>query len=447
MKKALSLLLVLIIVFSASLPLTAGAVDINSDNGMFDVSVPIEADAYMLVSLDNGNVLAQKNKDKKKYPASLTKIVTTMVTIENVENLDAQATVSEHAVDVLEGTGAQVAGLQAGDTVSFRKLLSLTMVYSACDACQVLAEAVGGNEAAFVKMMNDWAKKVGCKATNFANPDGLHEDNHYTTAADMLLITLAALKNDTFNEIAGETTCSYGGTTFYHTNYLLNPSESAYYYQYASGIKTGTTTQAGNCVITKAQKGTKNYLAIVLDSPMINDMKGSFVDAKALFEWGFNDLEDRELFDTSAAIGNIAVLYGKKCDTLELGAKEEIVCTVPVDAKAEDIKVEPVKMPKSIEAPIKKGDEICKANITYKGQIIAKTSLVASKDVKFSLLLKIGAVIKQGFNNSPAGNIICLIVLLVIIVLIIRIIHVKKVKKKRALERERRRQKMREERY
>ena len=448
MRKVLSVFLILIILVSASFPLCAGALDINGDKGMFDVTVPIEADAYMLVSLDNGSVLAQKNKDKKKYPASLTKIVTAIVSIENVDDLESETTVSQHAVDVLEGTGAQVAGLQPGDKISYKNLLSLTMVYSACDACQVLAQAIGGDEASFVKMMNDWAKKVGCKNTNFENPDGLHSDNHFTTAADMLLITRAALKNETFSEISSETSCYYSGASFTHTNYLLNPSDSAYYYPYASGIKTGTTTQAGNCVITQAQKGTKSYLAIILDSPMINDMKGSFVDAKALFEWGFNNLEDRELFNTSDALGSISVLYGKKCDTLQMNAKESVITAVPTDADKSDIKVEPVKMPENIEAPIKQGDEICKANITYKGKIIAKTTLVASKDVKFSLMLKIGAMIKNGFNNSPVGNIICLIILLVIIVLTVRIIQVKKIKKKRAAERERRRrQRLKEEDY
>ena len=436
MQKVISVFFVVLILVLSLSPLYCAAKDLNNGEGMFEVSVPIEADSYMLVSLDDGNVIAQKNKDKTKYPASLTKIATAMVTIENVEDLEQSVSVSQHAVDVLAGTGAQVAGLEAGDKITYSKLLSLTMVYSACDACQVLAEAVGGNEAGFVKMMNEWAKKCGCKNTHFMNPDGLHDKNHYTTASDMLLMTCAALKNKTFVEASTAKFCEYAGAIFPHTNYMLNPAQGSYYYKYAQGIKTGTTTQAGNCVITKADKDGKNYLAIVLDSPMMyiggNEMKGSFIDAKALFEWGYNDLSQKQIYNTAQTVSDIAVLYGKDRNELDLCVKSDLNALVPSGSDEKDFELKQISAPEAVEAPVKKGDTICKAQIIYKGKIIAETTLVAGEDVKLNIFAKAGAVIKGGFSKRPVLNVLCAVVLFAIAVFVIRVIRVRALKKKKA---------------
>ena len=146
MKRLLSFFIsisLLITVFAA-VPFEAGAKDKNNDEGIYIVSSEIFADAYMLINLDDDNypVIAQKNKDKRKYPASLTKIATAMVIINNVKNLKEKATASQNAIDVLANTYAQVAGIQPGDTLTIEELLSLIMVHSACDACTVAAEYV-----------------------------------------------------------------------------------------------------------------------------------------------------------------------------------------------------------------------------------------------------------------------------------------------------------------
>lgn len=171
------------------------------------------------------------------YPASLTKIVTAMVTLNNVSNLQEKVTVSENAFNILLGTGAQVAGLEIGDTLTVEQLLYLTMVHSACDATEVLAEYVGGTRENFVKMMNDYAASLGCTNTNFENPDGLHDDNHYTTASDLAKITLDALKNSTFTKIAYTVEYEYNGQNYYNTNLMLRRGYLSYYYEYAKESK------------------------------------------------------------------------------------------------------------------------------------------------------------------------------------------------------------------
>lgn len=438
MKRFISIALAFVFILCALTPVFAQAKDLNNDEGMFEVDVPVDADAYMLVSLDDEvhTVMAQKNKDVKKYPASLTKIVTAMVTLENVSDLQKKVTVSQKAIDALANTDAQVAGLTPGEEISFEQLVYLTMIYSACDACQVLAENVGGSVKGFTDMMNDYAKKCGCKNTHFVNPDGLHDDNHYTTASDMMLITLTALKNKKFNEVCSVWEYEYNGKVYEHTNYMLVPYMKSYYYAPAQGIKTGSTKQAGYCVITKAQKNGRNYLAIIMDSSLKDiggeEVKCSFTDAKALFEWAFEGLEEKELFDTSHSASSIPVLYGKDVETLELNVAKTVSALVPKAAKQEDFEVRMTNAPKSVEAPVKAGDKICDADIVYKGKIVAKTTLVAADDVKLDLFAKIFASIANSFKTKPVLSIFVLLLIIALIVFAARVIHIKNVKKKRA---------------
>ena len=251
MKKLISFLITICLIFVTALPLNAFAADVNDDKGMYQVNEKVYADSYMLVSLDDESypVIAQKNKDVKKYPASLTKIVTAMVTIKNCSDLQKTVKVSKRAIDALSGTGAQVAGLKPGEQLTVEQLLYLTLVHSACDACQVLAEVVAGDVPSFVKLMNDWCKSVGCTNTHLVNPDGLHDPDQYTTAADLKLITIEALKNKTFEKIATTQQYEYNGQTFIHTNFMLDKYHITYYYEYAKGIKTGSTTEAGGKVV------------------------------------------------------------------------------------------------------------------------------------------------------------------------------------------------------
>ncbi|MCD7872155.1 MAG: serine hydrolase, partial [Clostridiales bacterium] len=232
----------------------------SANAAVYTPDVELYSKAYMLINLDDDSypVVAQKNQDEKMYPASLTKIVTAMVTLNNVKDIQAETTMSESAYNVLLGTGAQVAGLKIGETLTIGQLLYLTMVHSACDATEILAEYVGGTRENFVKMMNDYAASLGCKNTNFVNPDGLHDDNHYTTASDMAKITLDALKNSTFTKIAYTVEYKYKNTNYYNTNLMLRSGYVSYYYKYAKGIKTGSTSEAGYCVITTASKDGYN---------------------------------------------------------------------------------------------------------------------------------------------------------------------------------------------
>lgn len=360
----------------------------------------------MLINLDDDSypVVAQKNIDERLYPASLTKIVTAMVTLENVKDVSVKTKMSQAAYDASVGTGAQVAGITVGEELSVDTLLYLTMVHSACDACEVLAEFVGGTKENFVKMMNDWVKKVGCNDTNFTNPSGLHDDNHYTTARDMSKITLAALKNANFVKYSTTTEYEYKGYTLPHTNLMLHPGYVTYYYEYAQGIKTGSTEQAEYNVIVKASKDGYNYLAIVMKSPQqkIKNQsyltKCSFVDAKSLFEWAFDSLKYTTIVAKDEVIGEVSVENGKDADTVALVAAKDTNVIVPVGLDKSAVIIEIQEKPSSLQAPVTKGQKVCSANIIYGDEVIASVPLVAAKTVELSTFLKVINAIKAFFG-------------------------------------------------
>ena len=338
----------------------------------------------MLINLDDDSypVVAQKNIDERLYPASLTKIVTAMVTLENVKDVSVKTKMSQAAYDASVGTGAQVAGITVGEELSVDTLLYLTMVHSACDACEVLAEFVGGTKENFVKMMNDWVKKVGCNDTNFTNPSGLHDDNHYTTARDMSKITLAALKNANFVKYSTTTEYEYKGYTLPHTNLMLHPGYVTYYYEYAQGIKTGSTEQAEYNVIVKASKDGYNYLAIVMKSPQqkIKNQsyltKCSFVDAKSLFEWAFDSLKYTTIVAKDEVIGEVSVENGKDADTVALVAANDTNVIVPVGLDKSAVIIEIQEKPSSLQAPVTTFLKVINAIKAFFGLTVVKVVLV-----------------------------------------------------------------------
>lgn len=419
MKKLLSVFMSIVII-----SLTVFCVPFTAKAATYTPNVKIYADAYMLISLDDDShpVVAEKNADKRKYPASLTKIVTTMVTLNKVQNLSQTTTVSKSAIEALYGTGAQVAGLKIGQTITIEELLYLTMVHSACDACQVLAEFVSGSVPAFVEEMNNWVKSLGCKDTNFVNPDGLHDPNHYTTPSDMAKITLAAMKNEIFNKISCTQQYKFGKLNFIHTNYMLDKFHVTYYYPYAQGIKTGSTEQAGYCVITKASKGGYNYLAIVMDSPIeVLDgikTKCSFIDAKSLFNWAFDSLKYTTVVRKNDIAYELPVNNGKDADTVQLVVKDDVTTLVPSTLDPSNVIIEPFDPPESLDAPVTKDDFVCKANVIFGEKTIVTVDLVAAKTVELSTFLKILNALKKFFTNKIVLAVLGVIVLLAILYIV-----------------------------
>lgn len=435
MKKTLSIFLSILTLFVSI------SACFSSYGATYTPDVELYSDAYMLINLDDDSypTVVEYNADEKMYPASLTKIATAMVVLNNVDDLQAEVEVTSSAYNILLGTGAQVAGLEVGDVATVEDLLYLTMVHSACDATEVLAEYVGGTRENFIQMMNDYAESLGCTGTNFVNPDGLHDDDHYTTARDMSLMTLDAIQNETFLKIATTLTYEYNGTNYYHTNLMLRSGYVSYYYEYAEGIKTGSTDEAGYCVVTKASKDGYNYLAIVMGAPLIdyNDdgyiEKCSFIDAASLFEWAFSSLKYSTLIEANEIVEEIAVENGKDADSVQLVAAEDVTVIVPSSLDKSTLIVEIEDKPESISAPITEGDYVCTANIIYGDQVVATVELVAGSSVELSTFLTVINAVKDFFSLTAVKIAVLVVVAAILVYILLVIRNARKKKKKRKL--------------
>jgi D-alanyl-D-alanine carboxypeptidase (penicillin-binding protein 5/6) len=337
------------------------------------------------------------------YPASTTKIMTAILAIENCK-LTEKATVSQNAVDLVP-SGYTNAKLVPGEKLTIKDLLYALMLNSANEAANVLAEHVSGSIEDFAVLMNKKAKELGCKNTNFLNANGMHNENHYTTAEDLAIIANYCMENDTFKEIVSTLEYELPTTELYtnndrimtNTNALINPN-SQYYYEYAIGIKTGFTTQAGNCLVSCAEKDGTQLICVTLKAgSTTNNSSYRFADSKTLLEYGFENFSLQTLIKKDTIVDNIEVLNATK-DTQNINVitKESISDFVSndIDISNADIKI---NLNENISAPVYAGDTIGTVTYTinnknYTTDLVSETSAYTSTNYT-SYFLIIGLIL------------------------------------------------------
>ena len=358
-------------------------------------SPALDATAALLVSPDSGMVLYSKNADQKRYPASTTKIMTALLTLENVSNLDE--TVTSEAVDFENVTAdSSNAGILLGEQVTVRDLLYALMLPSANEAAYMLARHVGGSWEQFVDMMNDRAAELGCTGTHFCNPCGLHEEDHYTTAHDLYLIAKEAMTDVTFRDIVSTVQHRMAKTNLheeriiYTTNQLIFSSFQPWSYANCLGIKTGHTSQAGNCFVGYAEYGDAKLFSVVLgcsdSSKEYPSVAASFTDTKKLCQWGFETFTSKTLARQGEEVTYTKVKLSTDTNQLLLTAKADVVALLPkdLDVKALEL-VEDI--PEEVKAPVKAGDPIGTATYRYNGTDYGTVELVALNDISRSTVL------------------------------------------------------------
>lgn len=449
MKKGIKFLLSFTLIFAifSSMPVFANY------NTVFDKSLQKEkkqiyADTYLLVSLDNDTVIFEKNADKKNAPASLTKIITASIVIEKCPDLNQKIKIERAPLELLYGTGSSMAGLVPGEELSIKDLLYCLMVRSGNDAANILADYIGnGSIPAFVDMMNDLAKRLGCKNTHFANPHGLDDPNHYTTARDLLTFTKYALSLPHFEEITSTLHYKIPATSkspernLHNTNHLMNKAFADYYSPYAKGIKTGTTDNAGRCVISKGTGNGYNYLAVVMGSPFKNidddpiEENCAFVDCKTMFDWVFKNIELQAVASPNQIVDEIPIELSFEKDFLTLVPQEEVLALVPKGTDGGGVLIEPIKdsIAQDVKAPIEKGQVLGQARVLYAGSEIARVNLVASETIDRNPILFLASIIKDAVTSTPFIIIASVFASLFLIFIIIQLVHKHLEKKKREL--------------
>ncbi len=420
--------------FSVLLILCTVLTPVKTQAAVFNIDFPINSEAIELVNLDSGTTVYEKNPNEKREPASLTKIMTYIVTVENVKDLQGtKVTVTKKVLDELLGTGSSMAGIQVGDVATVYQLLNCMMVPSGNDAALTLADYVGGgNVSKFVDMMNQKAKELGCTGTHFTNPHGLHDPNHYTTAADLVKISRYAMSLPYFMDICSQLYYDYkpvGGpnasqtTTLSTTNRMLISSDEDYYYRYAKGIKTGHTDESGYCLVSSASADGYSYLCVALGAPSIdkngNDINthGEMVDSKKLYKWALTSLELKNIVGPNDTLGEVDLKYAWNKDKLSVKASTGYSAMLPKGVATSSVIITK-SLPKSVSAPIKKGQVVGTATLSYANEKLATINLVASESVERSELLHTTDAIKV-ILSSPWFIVIAAIVVLLLAVYIV----------------------------
>ena len=352
----------------------------------------ISADAAILIDSSSEKVLYSKNENQKMYPASTTKILTAILTIENC-NLNDVVTVPYEAISSIT-SGYSVAALQTGEQLTVEQLLQVMLVHSANDAANVLAFHVSGSIENFANLMNNKVSELGLTNTHFTNPSGMHDENHYTTAHDLAIIMKYCMKNDTFRSLSSLKYCTIPATNKYDvrvfntTNELLiydnRDVSSNYYYKYAIAGKTGYTTQAKNCLVSVAKKENLELICVVLSAGIYpNNVSAKFVDTKSIFDYGYNNYTIKKLREKDAIATQIVIGNGtKETRNLDLLISDDLSALVTQDEF--DTEFEPqIELQDNLFAPIAQGQVVGKITYTIDG-IQYSSNLLASHSVEQS---------------------------------------------------------------
>lgn len=368
----------------------------------------VDCQACVLLSLDGDSetVLYQKNEQQKVYPASLTKIMTVLLAVEAVEagtvGLTDSVTVQEgFDADQVEDGSTVFLGL--GEILSLKDLLYCAMVASANEACNVIAQYISGSVSAFVDLMNQRAAELGCINTHFVNPHGLQDPEHYTTAWDFSLIAREAVSHDLFMEICNTPTYTVPATnltaerTLSSTNALINPGNTTYPgdygYEYAKGVKTGHTSDAGYCLVSTAEKDNIRLLSVVMNA-QANQLEdgswyyGQFGDTITLFDWALNNFSYQEIVKSTEIVADVPVAMGADTDSVAARPSTSITALLPNDtdltAFTRTVTITSETSGQTLEAPVTAGQTLGEISVSKDGVVYGTSALVASTAVDLS---------------------------------------------------------------
>ncbi len=325
----------------------------------------INGSSSVLIEAQSGRILYSNNPNKKLPIASTTKIMTALIALEH-GRLDEKVKIKGNSVGI-EGSSIY---LFNGEEISLRDLVYGLMLRSGNDAAVAIANHISGSVEEFAKLMNEKALEIGAKNTNFTNPHGLHDDNHYSTAYDLAIITREAMKNEEFKKISKSKLYVADreiNKYFYNKNKTLNQ------YDGGDGVKIGYTKKAGRCLVSSATREYVQLIAVVLNNYTW------FNDCYKLFDYGFENYKPMVIYDKNQFIKNINVMNGKK-DLLPIITKDELILPLTEDEKKE-IKTT-IKLPDEFRAPVNKGDSIGNVKVFLKGQLIFTGELIARENIK-----------------------------------------------------------------
>lgn len=433
-RRFLSVFLACLLLATACLTVPAYAQPSKEDDFIFAGApdITIKAKAALLVDETCGLTLYAQNARDKLYPASITKVMTAILVLDAISKgqltMDQMVTASTGAmIDIDEDSST--AGIVPGEKMSVKDLLYCMLVVSANEAANILAEAVAGSREAFVAQMNQKAEELGCEKTHFVNPSGLHDPNHYTTCWDIYLMTRAAMQYDQFmtfcNTKAYEVpaTNKSGARELHSTNFLISTwRDTGYYYEredinaYAEGIKTGSTDEAGRCLVSSAVCGDRRVISVVLGADVQDLPNGdtrvlSFSETTRLFDWSFDNFSMQTVLTEDEMIQEVPVDLSKETNCVLVHPANDTQILLPNNVSVEKL-TRTVKLTNEVaDAPIAAGDVLGEITISYNGTDYVTVPLLALSDVNANRFLVVKDAIFDFFRLTAVK--IILVILLI----------------------------------
>ncbi len=404
-----------------------------------DFEVPADEGVF-LMSLDTGQVLYEQNADKQMAPASMTKVMSTIVALENCQDLGEMVTAPSYIYDEFVGINVSTAGISPGEQLSVKDLLYCMMLQSANEAASIIADHFGGSIESFAEMMNKKAAELGCTNTHFVNPHGLDADGHYTSPRDMATIAQYALGVNGFRDICTSTRYTLPQTNIREEQVVVTTilMQDEYrggdlYNPYIKGIKTGTTDNAGRCFVSTYQRDGENLLLVVMNAPNTDDDDNqAFTQTQQFYDWAHNNFDLETLVEKGSVLHEVKIKQSFDTDVLILTAASDVTLLLPSGADKTAVQYVATLDDEEIVAPVKKGDKIGKMTLKLGGETIGEVDMLAEKDVKGSTILKIADAIHGALSSTAAKIILVLVILfiLVYILFVIRSINLQKKKGK-----------------
>lgn len=416
-----------------TLPVVTGNASVNagcsSINAVYPLvnstQISVKLGAALMYEMNSGTLIYALNPDAKMYPASVTKVMTCLLALEYGDINDI-VTVSEEVVANRDPDGSHC-NLVAGEEMSLKELLYCLMVASANDAGSVVSEYIAGSEEAFVELMNQKAQELGCTNTHFANPHGLHDENHYTTARDLAKIMLAALEYDLFREIYSTQTHEVPSTNksearkLTTTNYMMDKSHVEYYYdERVVGGKTGFTTPAGRCLAAVSEDGNMKLLTIALGGETGTNENGlvsygSFSETGVMLDYGFSNFNMGTILTPDSVLKSFTVLGGE--NSIQGYVKNSVSTVLPLDANNTQLRYEYILDQDPLTAPVEADQSIGVVRVWYLSKCIAEQEMYAlvGSQVKQTEIISDPAIQN---DTAPERNTLWHAVLMIVVVLL-----------------------------
>ena len=383
-------------------------------------ALEISSKYAVLYNLNEEKVLYEKNKDEKVSIASLTKIMTALVAIENIKDFDEEVTITKDMLRYLDEYNAYVIGLKINQKVTYNDLLYGTLLPSGADCARALAISIAGSEEAFVELMNNKAKELGLDNTNYKNCIGLDQKNQYSTANEVAELLIKALKNKKFEEVFTTKTytlCDKSMTIY--SSLVSNAKRYSLDINYFKGAKTGYTLDAGKCLASVALDSENNieYLLVTVYAPTDDSKAYNIEDAIETYDYYFENYKYHNLVDKDDIILTLPTKYGKVKD-VNIKAEEDVKYFLDNTFDKKDVSLKYTGLD-IIKTGMNVGDKLGSIDVIYNGEVLKTFDVLLQKKVDFSL----GVFLKN--------NILGVLIFIVSIIFITYISVIKKKKKKR----------------